>query len=360
MRILPFAVILVFTATASAGPTTYDGKHDISAIHLTVVYFVPKDRTPVPDWKERADYYLRRVSAFHDRELDGISTIKANLHPTPLVTELTAADFRRGDQNKTFFDTMAEVRKLLKWKADRANGFPVLLVLSDINWRELDDFRRVRIVDGKEVHEGNIAGNGRHFPGAESGGARATYVANPGYGMGLVSGDGWRVPYSGSDCVVYHEGLGHSIGLPHPDPVDNTVMGTAQYQFWIHEARLNRQQKEKLGWKAPATEPDRTGDLFSNFTALQTPLVPKTGEVVSLAFKWPKGANLKALSVRVQTDLFGPWETIPSAVKGKPPASVPLKTFEQPTPVSYRVEATLDNGATAELWGYFQVKKKAK
>lgn len=358
MRLFALGFALLFAGAAHAGPTTYDGKHDLSTIDLTVVYFVPKDRKPLPDWKDRVEYYIRRVSAFHERELGGISKIRVNLHPKPLASDLSAADFRRGDQNRTFFSTMDEVEALLMWKPDAAKNFPVLLVLSDINWRELDDFRRVRTANGKEIHEGHIAGNGRHFPGAESGGARATYIANPGYGMGLVSGDGWRVPYSGSDCVVYHEGLGHSIGLPHPEPIDNTVMGTAQYQFWIHEARLNAKQKEKLGWKSPGTEPDRSTDLFSHFTALQEPIVPKAGEAVSLAMKWPKGASVRKLSVRVQSELFGKWQSIETdGVKGKPPSTVPLKAFAGPTPVSYRVDVELEDGQSGEIWGYFQVKK---
>ena len=166
----PFFLVLYAATPAVAKPTTYDGKHDLTTINLTVVYFVPKDRTPLPDWKERVDYYVRRVTAFHHRELDGISAIKANVLPKPVVSDLLAADFRKGDQNKTFFGTMDEVKALLKWKPGQKDGFPCLLVLSDINWRELDDFRRTRTVDGKEVHEGNVARSGRHFPGAESGG----------------------------------------------------------------------------------------------------------------------------------------------------------------------------------------------
>lgn len=360
MRTAALLALFVLAAPARAEPAvhTYDGKHDISTINLTVVYFVPQDRTPLPDWKDRVNYYLHQITAFHARELDGLSTIKVDLHPTPLVSELPAADFRRGDQNKTFNSTMDEVRALLKWRPTRENGFPVLLVLSDINWRELDDFRRVRLVGGKEVREGFVSGNGRHFPGAESGGARATYVANPGYGMGLVSADGWRVPYSGSDCVVYHEGLGHTIGLPHPDPIDNSVMGTAQYEFWINQTRLNRSQKLKLGWKPPAKEPDRNADLFTHFTALPEPLVPKPGQPVELGFTWPgKCADVKRLTVRVQTDLFGPWVTVPTEIKDNPPATLPLGAFDRPTPVSYRVDVRLADGQTAELWGYFQVKK---
>ena len=360
MRLIASIVLLATSSILPAAEpafTTFDRKHEIGTINLTVVYFVPKDRTPLPDWKDRIDYYVKRISAFHSRELGDGSRLNALVHPKPLVTEKAIAAFRKGDQNATFFSTMDEVKALLKWKPDRKTGFPVLLVMSDFNWREMDDFRRTRLIDGQEVHEGNIAADGRHFPGAESGGARAIYYADPGYGMGLVSADGWRVPYSGSDCVVYHEGLGHSIGLPHPEPLDDSVMGTGQYKFWISESHLNLKQKKTLGWVSPEKEPDRSADLFTKFTALPFPTVPKASEPVKLALTWPKDAVLKAFKVRTQTDLLGKWGTAPLNVFGKPPSSIALGTFDKPTPVSYRVDATLEDGQTVELWGYFQVKK---
>ena len=86
MSAMSIAMLLPLLAVAGdvAKPTTYDGKHDLSTINLTVVYFVPKDRTPLPDWEDRVGYYVRRVTAFHKRELDGISTLKAAVHPKPL------------------------------------------------------------------------------------------------------------------------------------------------------------------------------------------------------------------------------------------------------------------------------------
>ena len=78
---------------------------------------------------------------------------------------------------------------------------------------------------------------------------------------------------------------------------------------------------------------------------------------MKLALTWPKDAVLKAFKVRTQTDLLGKWETAPLNVFGKPPSSIALGTFDKPTPVSYRVDATLEDGQTVELWGYFQVKK---
>lgn len=255
---------------------------------------------------------------------------------------------------------MDNVRKLLPWEPKQDDGFPVLLVMSDINWREMDDFRRLRLTDKEPVHEGNIARDGRHFPGAESGGARATYIRRPGYGMGLVSADGWRVPYSGSDCVVYHEGLGHSIGLPHPEPLDDTVMGTAQYKFWINESSLNMQQKRTLGWSPPEEEPDRSRDLFTHFTALQDPIVPTPGQAVTLKPTWPKEAEVKDLTVQLQTDLLGPWVTIPQGELTGVPARLHLGSFDRLTPVSYRVKATLKDGQKAEIWGYFQVRASGR
>ena len=59
--IASFLLLATSTALGADGPTTFDGKHDISTIELTVVYLVPKDRTPLPDWRERVDYYMERI-----------------------------------------------------------------------------------------------------------------------------------------------------------------------------------------------------------------------------------------------------------------------------------------------------------
>ena len=58
------AVVLLGIAGVAAGqpktdegnrPHTFDGRHDISKIDLTVVYLVPKDRRPLDDWRERVE-----------------------------------------------------------------------------------------------------------------------------------------------------------------------------------------------------------------------------------------------------------------------------------------------------------------
>ena len=366
-RFLFAALILAgFAIDAHAEVKTWDGKHSIDKIEVTVVYFLPRDRSPLPDWKERVSYFCRRIEQFHQREYDGQSTLKTVQRSEPFRSARTTEQLRNGDANFIFFQTLGEVDETLPFGRDKKNGFPILLVLSDINWRPLDDFFRLHTTDdGKLEFEGNYF-NGRHHPGATSGGARATYLADRGVGWGLVSADGWRVPYCGTDCVVYHEGVGHTVGLPHPEPGNGSVMSLAQYNGWISESWLDDDQKKRLGWKPPEKPFDRKADLFSVFTAQPTPNVPKPDEPVSLQLKWPPEAKLKSLRVRLQTDLNGPWldpNVVDASRIQEPPANIPPTTvslgrFDRATPVSYRVDATLQDGQNVELWGYFQVREK--
>ena len=188
------------------------------------------------------------------------------------------------------------------------------------------------------------------------------YDAGNAWGIGLVSADGWRVPYSGSDCVVYHEGVGHAIGLPHPEPPDDSVMCFAQYRFWINQTWVTASQKKALGWTdaretGTTSEAKReTNDLFTAFTAIQAPIVPKPNEPVHLRLTWSPGARVREVKVRLQTDIDGPWITLPIHAAGEPPKELAIGAFDRPTPVSYRVDAVLEDGQTAEIWGYFQVK----
>jgi hypothetical protein len=339
----------------AAGTKTWDGKHATEDIEVTVVYFVPSDRRPLPDWRERIDYYCRRIELFHAREFQGQSKLTTIVDAEPLVSRLTTEQLRRGDANAIFYRTLEEADERLEFAAGEPKAFPILLVLSDINWRPLDDFYRLRPEDGRLVFEGNYNG-GEHFPGATSGGARATYLGNRRKGWGLVSADGWRVPYRGSDCVIYHEGCGHTVGLPHPEPGNGSVMSLGQYQGWLSESWLDKEQKIRLGWVPREADADPQLDLFSRFRALAQPTIPRPGQTVALALRWPDGVKVKELRLRYQTAIDGPWIDAKPHWEGDAPEAVVLGTFDRATPVSYRIEAELDSGVTAELWGYFQVR----
>ncbi len=358
--VLCFQLLTILLSTnLSAEVKTWDGKHSLEKINVQVVYFIPNDRQPLSDWKERADYYCKRIVQFHEREYGGQSSLAANLLEEPFVSELSTQQLREGDGDAIFFKTLREVDARLKFGQDESKEFPILLVLSEINWRPLDDFFRVK--PGKEGYEfeGNFHEQ-QHFPGATSGGARATYLADQRKGWGLVSADGWRVPYRGSDCVVYHEGVGHTVGLPHPQPQNGSVMSLGQYRGWISESWLDKEQKVHMNWN-PDVPVQLTSQqkLFSEFKALPKPLIPQPNETVSLQFEFPKDVRVKDCLVEYQTSLAGPWVEAVGSVRDsdlEQLKEITLGAFDRPSPVSYRVNVTLVDGSTAELWGYFQVR----
>lgn len=360
-------------AAGWAGTRTWDGRYSTERIQVTVAYFVPADRQPLPDWRERVQYFCRRIELFHLREFGAQSQLTTAIAEAPVISARTTSELRNGDANAIFFRTLQEVEQRLQFARDQSDTFPILLVLSDINWRPLDDFYRLKpqpLVEQPQtdtpdsvlprdllVFEGNYT-DGQHFPGAESGGARASYLADRGVGWGLVSADGWRVPYRGSDCVVYHEGCGHTVGLPHPEPGDGSVMSLGQYRGWLNESWLDKDQKIRMGWQPEGTVSPASAELelFSQFRAVPDPLVPVPGQPIQLQLDWPEKAEVSRLRVRFQTSLESPWIEVPQTWQGRAPQTAQIGVLDRETPVSYRVDAVLSNGATAELWGYLQVR----
>lgn len=336
-----------------SGLATAEG-WSLDDIVVTLVYYVPRDRQPLPDWRQRLGYYSARIVAFHHRELGEQSRLTTAIHDEPFSSPQSTEELRVGDPTFTFLQTLGEVDRALGFARGERTGFPILLVMSDINWGDLDDFYRQRRTAAGTTFDGQIV-RGRHVPGSPAGGSRATYIPDRGIGWGLVSGDGWRVPYTGSDCVVYHEGVGHAIGLRHPEPTDGSVMGQAQYGGWLHQTWIAAAQKRALGaTSVPAT----TGDLFSTFTAVPEPATPAPGQEIALRMTWPADARVLTCRVAYQTALLGAWiEHILEGDAARGP--IGLGRFTEPTPVSYRVHATLADQQTAELWGYFQVRAQA-
>ena len=94
--------VRVPSAAADDGPHTFDGENPIGTINLSVVYLVPKDRTPLLDWRERVDYFMRRIDPFHRRESGGKSKLAIHVHPEPLIVNKTAREVRGNDPDQTF------------------------------------------------------------------------------------------------------------------------------------------------------------------------------------------------------------------------------------------------------------------
>lgn len=352
-------ILCCLTESASAQTTTLDQKHNTSTIALDVVYFVPADRSPLVDWRDRVEYFCRRISKFHQREFQGQSELQINIHSEPIVSNFSTDRLRVGDVNAIFARTTDEVRDRIGFEPLSNEGpFPIVLVLSDINWQPLDDFYRLKPNGKTPEFDGQII-RGEHFPGSTRGGSRAGY-RRIGMGVGLVSADGWRVPYRGSDCVIYHEGLGHTVGLPHPDKGDGSVMSQAQYRGWLSESWLNEDQKMELGWKDDANfRPSKAIQLYSAFKVEPFPKVPSPGEQVGLRMTLPPNIEIQELRVRYQTSLEAPWVEVPTSERTSPKNNqweVLLGSFDRPTPISYRVDVVA-GGEAEELWGYLQVRE---
>ena len=358
---------------AVAKLTTWDGRHPIDTIRATVVYFVPADREPLPDWHERVEWLCDRVRRFHNREFAGRSRVVTAIHPEPFRSTLSTAALRIGDGDATFFRTLGEVERAIDVGENADGAFPVLLVLSDINWRPLDDFSRQSPGGAGWTFDGALTDGGIHVPGAKAGGSRAVYLADRGRGWGLVSGDGWRVPCRGSDCVVYHEGIGHAIGLPHPQPADGSVMSEGQYRSALAQSWVEAGQKKQLGFVPLAAGEAAPADpVFDRFTATPEPAVPRPGQPVILRLSPPEMVP-EGLRVEVQTSLRGPWTRIAVDAEGAAEGRVAIGSFDRPTGVAWRVSSpapksplsagndhqqTPDglSAAGPSAWGYFQVR----
>jgi len=101
-------------------------------------------------------------------------------------------------------------------------------------------------------------------------------------------------------------------------------------------------------------------ELFSKFRALPSPKVPAPGEQVILNLDWPKDIAVDTIRVRYQTSIESPWVEVPQDGNQKLPNEVVLGSFDRATPVSYRVDAETEDGSSAEIWGYFQVRQNPK
>ena len=348
---------LAGAAPPADGPTTWDGRHAISTIRATVVYFVPSDRVPLADWRERAEWLCERLRRFHRRESAGRSSLVTEIHPEPFRSAHDTGTIRSGDADATFFRTLGEVDAAIDVGRAEGDAFPVLVVLSDVNWRPLDDFSRLAPDGDGWRFDGSIDEEGIHVPGAAAGGSRAIYLAERRRGWGLVSGDGWRVPCRGSDCVVYHEGIGHAIGLPHPDGDDASVMGLGQYRHALAQSWIEAAQKRRIGFVAPAdAEPPAADPRFDGFTVVPEPAAPRPGETVRLRLA-PRDLLASAPRVEIQTALRAPWTTVPGPVDAD--GLVTLGAFDRPGGVAYRVRIRGEEGAEgASAWGYFQVRRE--
>jgi len=352
-------LFVVATLHPYADMHTYENTDSVKTINVQVVYYLPKDAKPLPDWQDRINYHIKRAQTFHRREFQGQSKLTIQLTQQPFVSNRTKDEMPKDEVNNFFWFIINEVTESNTVQFAK-NAFPILLVMSDHNFSPgYDDWSRVCSGEGclfdapHEQCKGHVRHDGDHRPGSRCGGARAVYWAEKHQGFGLVTADGWRVPIKGTDCVFYHEGIGHSIGLPHPEPNDDSVMGTAQYVDAIHQTRVNEEQKRKLGWEEVEINRD---DLFSTFSVTHEPLTPLPDTPFTIQAKLPKRFSVQTIVLEYQADL---WSEMESNLEPKMKRDEEWQTFEWEYPglgagksLGYKIHVTLDDGTKETLWHY--------
>ena len=363
MRLIAWIVagVLLLCSVVRAEMHTYGGKDNIDKIHGYAVYFVPKGREPLADWKERLNYYARRIEAFHEREFAGQSKLTVEILPQPVIGKNAIAGYEFKDGDVTYNKITKESRAAVN--LDRAKGFPVVIVFADINHCRYDDWERCCASENckceghPDACRGNVERNGTEHPGSPCGGARAAYFENEHIGVGLVTADGWRVPVLGTDCVVYHEGIGHAIGLPHPEKNNANVMDLGQYFGPISASWLEIEQKKAMGWKEV---PLNKATIFSALKVKHGPVRVKAGETFTITATVDKSVSAKDVRAEIQTPDWK-WKKLTKPQIEEDDKNIRYKftvpAFDKPTPVAYRVVARTERDET-EIWGYARVMER--
>ncbi|MGC9327994.1 MAG: hypothetical protein ACP5I1_10200 [Candidatus Hinthialibacter sp.] len=354
---------IVSEDSIASGMHTRQATDSLETIDVAVFYYVPRDREPLGDWRERIEYLMRRAQKFHRREFTGQSDFQYTIHPAPFIASATTGGFPQEDVNQFYWHIINEV-----WQSGEAkfqeDAFPIILAFSDHNFSPgYDDWTRECSGKGcmfPAPHSdcaGYVRPEGEDRPGSRCGGARSLFWPERHIGLGLVTADGWRVPLKGSDCVVYHEGIGHSIGLPHPEPINDSVMGLAQYAGGLHKTWVDEDQKFELGWKkAPV---DRS-DLFSNFMVEHEPHRPTANQPVFISASYPEPFQRGEATAEYQTGLREPFQKLePVAFSnqgGRRRIEWKLPPIGQGESMAYRVRFEGPAGERESIWHYLKVR----
>lgn len=366
--VIQFSILLITLFTVaycsqaqslSSGIHVFGASDSLAKIEVQAVYFLPQDRRPLPDWKDRIQYYMDRAKKFHQRELCGQSVLNYAIYPSPFVSAVQQNKFPKDDPNNFYWAIINEVVSSNRIRFTPGQ-LPILVVFSDHNFSPgYDDWSRECNGTGcpfpapHSECKGYVLSNGDDRPGTRAGGARSVFWPEKHIGLGLVTADGWRVPLKGCDCVVYHEGLGHAFGLPHPEPIDNSVMGLAQYVDSIQKTWINDKQKESLGWSKQEIKKD---DLFSLFDVNHFPLKPSANDTIRITASFPGQYLAFHIEAEYQDDLWKPFVSLGKGkfqiLKDQINLIWDLPKLPKGMSLSYRVKISSPQGNSDEIWHY--------
>lgn len=213
------------TATATPMSVSVYGNPAVSLANVAIraFYVVPKDRAPYATWNSRVTDLAQQAASFHEREFGGASHAMVAVYPNVVVSTKTTQELRQVSFQRDFCEQVSKI------VPPNRNTFTSYAVFADFG--EYDN------VNGFcEANQKNIAPTCSARAGsptiAQCFGSASDYLSDfygSGYmGCGVITEDGWKNDIPGVSSVVYHEGVGHTMAMPHLKPPSQTgVMGLA-------------------------------------------------------------------------------------------------------------------------------------
>ncbi len=241
----------------------------------------------------------RPVDAPDDRPSGAPSARPARRNSSAPATAISSSSRRSGETDEA-----------LRFGRDKSSAFSILLVLSEINWRPLDDFYRPRQDEGKLVFEEISTATGTS--GSGPGGAAGEALLSGRGGGASSCGDGWRVPYWARTGVDSSRG-----GRPH----GRTAASRAGERF-RHESAVQCRAGSASRGSTTTRSSGSAGRSPRRRSTVSGISAPPSGPSPSPRLRpgradrapaRPAGrAQVASLRVRVQTDVLGPWVDVPT------------------------------------------------
>ena len=210
----------------------------INQILIVTLYVCPSDTKPYHNWKDNINILNNKISDFHTKQFKTLSQLKSSCfgpivlsHPTAHYTGSLYTSYEYVEQFKHEAYQWINANKPLILNQEAPN-----LIIFQIcaEWGLLEckshpeEFKKTIL-----YRQGKGVSHIQRFHGS-CGMTDIPFDWNGEEiqcGMSIISEDIWKyADLPGSAIAVYHETIGHSLGIPHPaNPKKNGVMGFAMY-----------------------------------------------------------------------------------------------------------------------------------
>ncbi|MGV8123193.1 MAG: hypothetical protein AB2L14_25815 [Candidatus Xenobiia bacterium LiM19] len=227
----------------------------ITKAKVHAFYLVPKERKPSLHWNSKIEALLENMRLFHEREFKGLSSVCFRLHHEPVVGRKITSEYR-DEKHCSYYEEMS--RQVMEY--ERPEGeFDYHSYAVFVDWGKVDneDGNGCDTYVGKRNDKTLDVSDILQLHGCCGG----SWCEK--YGSAIITEEAWKHPeIEGTDIVVYHECLGHPLGMPHTKS-EKGVMGFGQYaHITLEESYLEQEIISNMVVFSP-DEAEKVSHLFS-------------------------------------------------------------------------------------------------